>query len=72
MDWFNSEKYFATDESVKRQTTDSISENLTDSDLESTACAQNSTIIFPPIYLILHEKKSISQNSTSLVNKAKP
>ena len=27
---------FFTDESVKRQITDSISENLTDSDLEST------------------------------------
>ena len=36
INWFNSEKYFSTDESVKRQITDSISENLTDSDLEST------------------------------------
>ena len=36
INWFNSEKYFFTDESVKRQITDSISENLTDSDLEST------------------------------------
>ena len=35
IDWFNSEEYFSTDESVKRQITDSISENLTDSDLES-------------------------------------
>ena len=34
-DWFDCEKYFFTDESVKRQITDSISENLTDSDLES-------------------------------------
>ena len=33
---FNSERYFFTDESVKRQITDSISENLTDSDLESS------------------------------------
>ena len=32
---FNSEQYFFTDESVKRKITDSISENLTDSDLES-------------------------------------
>ena len=32
---FNSEKYFLTDESVERQITYSISENLTDSDLES-------------------------------------
>ena len=32
IDWFDSEKYFFTDESVKRQNTDSISENLTDSD----------------------------------------
>ena len=32
---FNSEKYLFTDESVKRQITDSISDNLTDSDLES-------------------------------------
>ena len=36
IDWFESEKYFFTNESVKRQITDSISENLTDSDLEST------------------------------------
>ena len=35
IDWFNNEKYLFTDESVKRQITDSISENLTDSDLES-------------------------------------
>ena len=35
INWFNSEKYFFTDESVERQITDSISENLTDSDLES-------------------------------------
>ena len=35
INWFNSEKYFRTDESVKRQITDSISENSTDSDLES-------------------------------------
>ena len=35
IDWFNTEKYFFTDESVKRQITDSFSENLTDSDLES-------------------------------------
>ena len=33
--WFNSGKYFFTDEPVKRQITDSISENLTDSDSES-------------------------------------
>ena len=33
---FVSEKYFCTDESVKRQITDSVSENSTDSDLEST------------------------------------
>ena len=35
IEWFDSKKYFFTDESVKRQITDSISENLTDSDLES-------------------------------------
>ena len=43
INWFNSEKYFfhwfnqwkLTDLSVKRQITNSISENLTDSDLES-------------------------------------
>ena len=35
VNWFNSEKYFFTDSSVKNQITDSISENLTDSDLES-------------------------------------
>ena len=58
INWFNSEKYFSTDEplkinrfnrekyfftaeSVKRQITDSMSENLTDSDLESTCYALN-------------------------------
>ena len=35
IDWFDSKKYYFTDESVKRQITDSISENLTDSYLES-------------------------------------
>ena len=35
INWFNSEKYFFTVDSVKRLITDSISENLTDSDLES-------------------------------------
>ena len=35
INWFFSEKYFCTDESVKRQITDSTSENSTDSDLES-------------------------------------
>ena len=41
--WWISEKYFFTDESVKKQMTDSISENLTDSDLESTE--KKSTLI---------------------------
>ena len=35
INWFVSKKYFCTDESVIRQITDSISENLADSDLES-------------------------------------
>ena len=35
INWFVSEQYFCTDESVKRQITDSINENSTDSDLES-------------------------------------
>ena len=35
INWFNSEIYFLTGESVKRQITDSISKNLTDSDLEN-------------------------------------
>ena len=37
INWFNSEIYFFTGESVKRQITDSICENLTDSDLESSS-----------------------------------
>ena len=36
INWFNSEIYFLNGESVKRQITDSISKNLTDSDLESS------------------------------------
>ena len=35
INWFDSEKYFCTDESVKMQITGSISENLTDSDWKS-------------------------------------
>ena len=35
INWYNSEKYFFTYESVQSQITDSISENLTDLDLES-------------------------------------
>ena len=34
INWFNGEKYCFTAKSVKRQITDLISENLTDSDLE--------------------------------------
>ena len=44
MNWFNGEKYFFTDESVKMQITDSISENLTDSYLESGYNSQLSTV----------------------------
>ena len=47
INWFNSEKYFFTDESVKRRITDLISENLTDSDLESNQ------IIFYILYLYI-------------------
>ena len=32
INWFNIAKYFSTYESVERQITDSVSENLTDSD----------------------------------------
>ena len=39
INWFNSGKYFFTVESVEKQITDSISQNLTDSDLESIAAA---------------------------------
>ena len=35
INWFVSEKYFCTDESGKKEITDSISENSTDLDLES-------------------------------------
>ena len=46
INWFKSEKYLFTDESVKRQITDSISENLTDSDLESTDEKKNIFMLF--------------------------
>ena len=36
INWFNSEIYFFTGKSVKKQTTDSICENLTDSNWESS------------------------------------
>ena len=36
INWFNSEKYFFPDGSVKKQITDTINENLTNSDLESS------------------------------------
>ena len=42
--WLKSEKQVFTDESVKRQITDSISENLTVSDLESIIFARYFTI----------------------------
>ena len=45
INWFDSEKYFCTDESVKRQITDSVSENLTDSDLESKKSVWNKYLI---------------------------
>ena len=45
IDWFDSEKYFFTDESVKRQITVLISENLTDSDLESRMTGESYSII---------------------------
>ena len=51
IDWFDSEKYFFTDLTVKRQITDSISENLTDSDLESKFVG-NFTIIKKSLLLI--------------------
>ena len=47
INWFNSEKYFFTDESVKSQITDSISQNLTDSDLESRNTNRVLTVPLP-------------------------
>ena len=44
MNWFVSEKHFYTDESVKRQIADSISENSTDSDLESNQHKKHSKL----------------------------
>ena len=44
INWFNSEIYFLTGESVKSQITDSISKNFTDSDLESNIYRQVSHV----------------------------
>ena len=46
INWFNSEIYFFTGESMKRQITDSIRENLTDSDLESIRFLYDIGLIF--------------------------
>ena len=43
INWFDSEKLFCTDESVKMQITGSIGENLTNSDLESREISKYST-----------------------------
>ena len=76
INWFKSEKYFFTDESVKRQITDSTSENLTDSDLESIASYQ---ILKNYVILINHgsffqEKDSLQLNrfQFSKMNKLLP
>ena len=55
IDWWDSEKIFFTDELVKRQITDSINENLTDSDLESTICEPSN---FKPFSINLFENYS--------------
>ena len=52
INWFKSEKYFFTDESVKWQITDSISENLTDSDLESTIAIGGNTFSEPIVNIV--------------------
>ena len=56
INWFNSEKYVFTDESVKRKITDSISENLTDSDLESS---QRNFSSFNPRISLLHRQQNV-------------
>ena len=53
MNWFNSEKYCFTDKSVERQITDSISENLSDSDSESTGILKCWTYPFCNTGLVL-------------------
>ena len=47
INWFNSEKYVFTGESVKRQVTDSISKDLTDSDLESVSIDPSLSFVLP-------------------------
>ena len=47
----NNSTYFFTDESLKRQITNSISENLTDSDLESRNDKQKLVSNHPIPYL---------------------
>ena len=59
INWIVSEKYFGTDESVKRQITDSVSENSTDSDLESTSITEE---LKKQIYLI---SKPVSNNGSN-------
>ena len=59
IDWFDSEKYLFTDESVKRQITDSISENLTDSDLESSTVGPVQNNI---IWKLLSQRLRIFEN----------
>ena len=51
INWFNSEIYLFTVETVKKQITDSISENLTDSDLESKPSVTFSAILHMKFHL---------------------
>ena len=54
INWFNSEKYVFTGESVKKQIADSISENLTDSALESRNFYKKKFWQFPLKKLMFH------------------
>ena len=63
INWFNSEIYFLNGESVKRQITDSISKNLTDSDLESTfSCTAAFGILFKIFILIINRSYIIGND----------
>ena len=62
INWFNSEKYFFTDESVERQTTDSISENLTDSDLESETLNNHKELVSRDLYNKIKKLKYLMED----------
>ena len=68
INWFNNEIYFLTGESLKRQITDSISKNLTDSDLESDEGSDQSRNVWLASSFLFMTLKPVYVNTTCIIN----